>query len=192
LAKAWNYALNRLAVVEGYDAVVVCNDDIVLRPDTGQNLTDALLYKQWIDDRPDKDREILLVSAYNTRDLPDLGPRWGTGPDYSCWAASRKLIDVIGPFDENFKPCYFEDNDSHYRIYGSGFQALSYAPYFHYGSQTVNGGGAISDQRSREISGGLFDKNKAYYQDKWGGGPGHETFKVPFDGKKSVALVGAR
>jgi hypothetical protein len=201
LAKAWNYGLRRLTVDEGFDVVVVCNDDIVLAPDTGQNLADALLYKQWADERPDHDREILLVSGYNIShvgvpptdppthgrdDLPQFQPRWGTGPDYSCWAATRKLLDVIGPFDEKFVPAWFEDNDSHYRIYGSGFQALSFSPYFHYASQTVNGGGAVSEARRNETQ-PLFEQNRNYYISKWGGVPGQETFTVPF-GTNQIAV----
>lgn len=205
LAKAWNYALRRLCVDEGYDVTVVCNDDIVLAPDSGENLAEALMVGQWTDERPDKDREVLLLSAYNIshhgvppsapptngpKDLPKFKPRWGTGPDYSCWAATRKLLDVIGPFDEKFNPCYFEDNDSHYRIFGSGFQALSYTPYFHYASQTVRGGGSISIKRQEEINNGLFDKCKDYYVSKWGGLPGRETYTVPFGSNHKTVAPG--
>lgn len=206
LAKAWNYSLQRLCVDEGYDVTVVCNDDIVLAPNTGDNLAEGLLFRQWTDDRPDKDREVLLLSGYNishvgvpptappTHGPEDLGlfkPRWGTGPDYSCWAATRKLVETIGPFDEKFVPCYFEDNDSHYRIFGSGFQALSYSPYFHYASQTVRGGGPISEKRHQELANGPFDKNKDYYTSKWGGLPGRETYTVPFGANKVSVEPGA-
>lgn len=206
LAKAWNFSLKRLCVDEGYDVAIVCNDDIVLAPDTGQNLADGLLFRQWTDERPDKDREVLLVSGYNIshagvppsapathgpHDLAQFKPRWGTGPDYSCWAASRKLIETIGPFDEKFDPCYFEDNDSHYRIFGSGFQALSFSPYFHYASQTVKGGGEISERRNREIVNGLFDRCRDYYVSKWGGMPGREVYTVPFGANKRTVEPGA-
>jgi hypothetical protein len=205
LAKAWNYGLRKLTIDEGYDVAIVLNDDVVLKPETGQDLADALLVRQWVDERPDKDREVLLLSGYNishhgvppsspptkaAKDLDEFKVRWGTGPDYSCWAATRKLLDVIGPFDESFVPAWFEDNDSHYRIFGSGFQALSYAPYFHYASQTVNGGGPISEARKSETQ-VMFDANKAYYVKKWGGLPGRETYTVPFGANKTSVQPGA-
>jgi GT2 family glycosyltransferase len=188
LSKAWNHGINRL-IEEGYEAVVVCNDDIELREDTGQLLAEALLTRQFTDERPEKDRLVLLISAYNTRDQEDIGPRWGTGPDFSCFCVGRSLFDQVGGFDERFYPCFFEDNDMHQRINLSGFSALSYAPYYHHGSQSINFrddtvplmSRAVA-QRSKVVANGTFENCKSYYVSKWGGTPGEEVFSQPFNG----------
>jgi GT2 family glycosyltransferase len=200
LGWAWHYATQRLCQLEGFKSVILCNDDIVLRDDTGPLLADALLRRQYLDDRPAKERLILLVSAYNIRDI-DRGsitkpakygpqdlhrqegdppsdyfkPRWGTGPDFSCFATSMKMWELIGPPDLNFDPCYFEDNDIHHRLRLSGFEALSYAPYYHYGSQTI-----ATDRERKFFIAERYGVVEAYYTRKWGGGPGRETFQKPF------------
>lgn len=188
LAKAWNYSVDRLCVDEGYDAVVLCNDDIVLRNDipdkdgtlrcTGDLLAEALLERQFVDERPCREAKLEIVSAYNTRDLPDVGPRWGTGPDFSCICVGPELFKTMGRFDEEF-PLYFEDNDAHRRLRLAGFEALSYAPYLHYGSQTARREG----NRYEDLIRSKFERSKVRYQLKWGGTPGEEQYARPFGGR---------
>ena len=171
LSKSWNYAIQRLCLDEQYDVVIVCNDDIVLSPDTGTQLEYGLLRGQFEQFHEHSDRELIVVTGYNTRDHEDVGPRWGTGPDFSCFATTHKLLTTMGPFDENFTPCYFEDNDAHWRLRCAGFEAMSYAPYYHYGSQTVQ-----KSTERREFIASQFDKNRDYYANKWGGTPGDEKY----------------
>lgn len=200
LSAAWNYAYDRLIEYEHYDYVVMMNDDVIIREDTGELLATALHRIQYEGDRPYPDRLILLVSAYNIRDvdpttfggvdvdwcpkpytskygpadLAGFKPRWGEGPDFSCFCFGKLFISQIGRFDEKI-PLYFEDNDAHYRIRGSGYEALSYAPYWHYGSTTTN-----SSAEMQELVANKYRQSEAYYISKWGGGPGHETHKTPF------------
>lgn len=200
LSFLWNYAYDRLIEYEKYDFVVVMNDDVIIQPNTGGLLVNALSTLQFEGGRPFPDRLILLVSAYNIRDvdpktfggvevdwcpqpyldrygpgdLERFKPRWGEGPDFSCFCFGRSLFQQIGRFDEKI-PLYFEDNDAHYRIRGSGFEALSYAPYWHYGSTTTN-----SNPEIQERVANLYRQSEAYYSQKWGGLPGREVFKTPF------------
>lgn len=176
LAKAWNYAVERLCVRERFDVVIVCNDDIVLKSDTGEHLADALLHRQHDSDFPFL-RKPLVVSAYNTRDAPDVGPGWRTGPDFSCFAVNKRCIDIIGPFDEHFIPAYFEDNDAHWRIRCAGYDAYAYAPCFHHGSQTV----ANDPERKAEVD-RTFESLRGYYRQKWGGDVGQEQYTTAFNG----------
>src|SRR5207237_1639342 len=60
LAKSWNYAIERLCISEGFDAVIIMNDDVVLRPDTGELLVKGLLEDQF---RQGYSKELLLLSA---------------------------------------------------------------------------------------------------------------------------------
>ncbi len=200
LSAAWNYAFDRLIEYEKFDYVVAMNDYVIIREDTGLLLAKALHTLQYEGGRPFPDRLILLVSAYNVRDVDpktfggadvdwcpqpykdrygpndvrDFKPRWGEGPDFSCFCFGRPLIQQIGRFDEKI-PLYFEDNDAHYRIRGSGYEALSYAPYWHYGSTTTN-----SNPEIQERVANLYRQSEAYYGLKWGGSPGSEKFKTPF------------
>jgi hypothetical protein len=186
LAKSWNYAIERLCVHEGYDAVIVMNDDIVLRPDTGELLAQGLLIDQF---KQGFDRELLILSARhaNHGDMYTDDVNWKLlnakraefqpGPDFSCFATTKKLLEVIGPFDEHFVPAYFEDNDMHRRIQLAGFEAYAYSPYWHYRSVTVR----TDPERARELSSGAQARSRDYYIAKWGGMPGSEIFPTPFN-----------
>jgi len=209
LSKAWNTACRRLLIDEGYDVVLLMNDDVILRPDTGPLLARALLELQSVEERPFRDRRVMLLSAYNVRDIdarimmpgnvmppepsrPDaqgghadpfygpgdifrFQPRWGLGPDFSCFAIAKEGFTTIGDFEEKL-PLYFEDNDYHRRITLSGYEALSYAPYWHHGSQTSRQNPELESMvRSK------FERSRDIYELKWGGLPGHETFMRPWN-----------
>lgn len=173
LARAWNRVIERLCLEEGYEAAVILNDDVVLRPDTGRLLAEFLLRGQYdLHIQP----EIALLTAYNTRDGGEQGVRYRPGePDYSCFCVSKAIFETQGLFDDGFSPAYFEDNDSHYRIRLAGMEAGSYAPYFHYGSDTI----ASDTERSAEVS-KRFPECRERYIQKWGGEPGSETLIQPF------------
>lgn len=192
LAKSWNYAIDRLCVHEGYDAVIVMNDDVVLRQDTGQLLAEGLLNEQF---NQGYDRELLLLSArhsnhgdmytdeVNWKLLHDKPAQFQPGPDFSCFCTTKKLLEVVGPFDEHFVPAYYEDNDMHRRIQLAGYEAYAYAPYWHYRSVTVR----TDPERAREVGGGAQAKCRDYYISKWGGTPGNEVFSTPFNRGLAIA-----
>lgn len=190
LSKAWNYGIERLCGEEGYDAAILMNDDIVLREDTGEILARGLLEEQQtFPNGPLNDgRLLLLISARHASpsdaftDTPDwdlLGkaePRWQPGPDYSCFVTSLNLLRLIGPFDEGFNPCYFEDNDSHRRIQLAGYEAAALAPYWHFRSGTYR-----TDAAARARIDASFEGNKQRYIQKWGGIPGQERYLRPYN-----------
>jgi hypothetical protein len=186
LAKSWNYAMERLLVHEKYDAVIIMNDDVVLRSDTGELLAWALLYGQF---EQGYNKELLLISARHANhgdmftdvvnwDLMNAKePRFEPGPDFSCFCTTRKLVDIVGPFDEHFIPAYYEDNDMHRRIQLAGYEAYAYAPYWHYRSVTVR----TDPERAREVTSGAQERCRQYYLQKWGGAPSEERFTTPFN-----------
>lgn len=188
LSRAWNYAA-REYLRRDHDVVIIANDDIVVRPDTGQQMAWALLEGQRdrstpaLGAHPADGPELLLVTCYNTRDHEDVGPRWGVGaPDYSCFAIGRRYLEVVGEFDETFDPAYFEDNDSHRRIRLAGCEAAQWCPYYHYGSTTLQ----TDPERRTMMSNWAFDLNRRRYIQKWGGTPGRETFTVPYNGRRTA------
>lgn len=190
LARAWNYAIDRLCVREGYDVAIVMNDDVVLRPDTGELLARALLERQygggW------SGPELLLVSARHAAptdaptDAPDRGlldaavPAFQPGPDFACFATSGRLFAEVGRFDERFNPAHFEDNDMHRRIQLAGFEGAAYAPYWHFLRSTIR----TDPERRAVVQNGAFEQVKQYYLAKWGGLPGAETYTLPFAGRQ--------
>ena len=185
LARAWNYGAGRL-FSEGYDVAIVCNDDIVLRPDTGELLATKLLelesngyvllsgrHAATNDHHTDSPDWTLLNSA-----VPALRP----GPDFALFAITHRTFDLVGSFDEKFVPCWHEDNDYHRRIDLAGYQAGAYAPYWHY----LNGTLRTDPERQAQVRAGAFEASKAYYIRKWGGIPGQERFVVPYGEKVGV------
>lgn len=207
LARAWNYAMDRFLWDMALDAVIISNDDVVFRPDTGSLLAWGIIEGQfernniepWIkceDYWPEDQRgkELLLLSARHahwsdactsTPDnemLTNAEPIWQPGPDFSCFCVSRRLGQVIGRFDENYNPAYFEDNDTHRRIQLAGYEAGALAPYWHFRNGTTR----TDPERAAAVQ-ASFEKCKKYYCDKWGapydsGSPiGRETFLTPFN-----------
>lgn len=213
LAKGWNYAMDRFLWDLALDAVIISNDDVVFRPDTGELLAWGILEGQfdktsltftaesgtkwlsgymnyWPDTRP----ELLLLSARHAHwsdactDIPDQQmlkdaiPIWQPGPDFSCFCVSRRLGQVIGRFDENYSPAYFEDNDTHRRIQLAGYDAGAFAPYWHFRNGTTR----TDPERAAAVH-ASFENCKKYYCDKWGApydgaSPiGRETYLVPFN-----------
>lgn len=190
LAKTWNHFAAKYLIDQDFDCLMVANDDVVVRPDTGQLMAWGLLEAQFDPSQPTisatgPDGKLLLATCYVTNEEEggggnheDVGCRWGVGaPDYSCFAITRKYLDVVGWFDEMFDPAFFEDNDSHYRIRLAGYEAAQWAPYFHHRGSTIK-----HDSERREfIIGKAFENCRKYYAQKWGGDPGHERFTKPFN-----------
>jgi hypothetical protein len=185
LAKAWNYGLNRLLVSEGYDVAIFPNDDVVLRPDTVYNLVTALLHDQYT--RKVKP-ELLITTGRNVRPQPGAAfdlqrlkaakPEFSPGPDFSLWCTTKKLIDTVGYFDEQFVPAYYEDNDMHRRIFLAGFEGAAVTPYWHYGSTTIE---TDMERRIEIQTNGRFAENQQKYIRKWGGLPHEERFAMPYN-----------
>jgi GT2 family glycosyltransferase len=104
---------------------------------------------------------------------------------YSSFALNRATLERVGYFDENFHPAYFEDNDHAYRCYQEGLEVVHLINSSkHEGSATIFGDQSYRDQNHK-----TFEKNKAYYIAKWGGGPEQEFWKKPFgvDGEPPIS-----
>jgi len=192
LARGWNHAIDHL-LGEGFKAVIVMNDDVVLRQDTGDLLAWAILEGQFSPnqyrfDPPDWEGhpELLLITPRHAspsdactdvvdRSLLDAAePRWQPGPDFACFCVTESLFREVGRFDEGF-PAYFEDNDMHRRIQLAGFEAGAFAPYWHFRNGTIR-----SDPERRAAVHRIFETSKAHYIAKWGGYLGQERYDVPF------------
>lgn len=176
VAAGWNEGVDR-ALNDHCTHILIANDDIVL----AKNTIDHLVY------RMNEDETIGLLSAtdYRNWNNPDEVRAMTNGehsidfidaPHFSCFMITARSFLKIGRFDENFTPAYFEDNDYCHRTLLSGMKILrsQNAPFYHYGSQTQNAGAPVCSPHQ-------FANNRNYYMGKWGGLPGNEAWKAPFN-----------
>lgn len=96
---------------------------------------------------------------------------------YAAFGLSRSVVERVGFFDENFVPAYYEDNDYAYRGNLVGVNATTVATgIIHYGSEVIR-----YEERWRSANATTFPENARYYAAKWGGLPGEEKYRTPFD-----------
>lgn len=96
----------------------------------------------------------------------------------TAFAVSAEVLELVGWFDENFVPAYFEDNDYARRclLAGVPIRDLPDAAPKHRGSSTIRSDTWINSENGR-----TFPENQRFYRAKWGGGPGEEVFTTPFN-----------
>jgi GT2 family glycosyltransferase len=148
VAKSWNFFCE-LAVDEGLDAVIIANDDIILFEDTISTMLDKL------------------------KEFPRDFIAYGGDNSFSLFTLPLSVFKLVGKFDENFHPAYFEDNDYFMRMKLNNVQMqfLGDPKYYHEGSSTIK---SLSAE-DLELHHRVFRINQAYYIEKWGGLPGYET-----------------
>lgn len=102
---------------------------------------------------------------------------------WCCFILPVKTYEKIGGFDEHFYPAYFEDMDYSYRIRLKNL-TMHMSPFFnpevYRNSQSI--------EKEPELN-NRFLRNKRYYALKWGGLPGDERYKTPFNGMKAAKLL---
>jgi hypothetical protein len=160
LAKAWNIGASE-AFEDGCTYALIINDDAFVYPQTVDILVSVMKLMKYE-----------LVSG-----VEHFGD---TATHFSCFMVGNKIFDRVGYFDENFKPIYFEDNDFVRRMDLLGYKhtGIAHALFDHGGSKSLQikrdrGEGAKHDEE--------FRANQALYEKKWGGLPGKETFRYPFN-----------
>lgn len=164
LSRAWNTgALNLYA--DGADAVIIANDDIVFgEGDVERIAAHAMEHRGSF---------IVVCGGYHERNDEPV-PSHG----YSCFVLQPIALEVIGCFDENLFPAYFEDCDYGRRARLAGLEQ-SVCPgtsVAHVGSGTI-----YRDPELNRRNHSTFTRNQAYYRRKWGGANDHEVHATPFD-----------
>jgi len=155
LSGAWNDIM-RL----GAEYTIIANDDVIPDPHSIEALVGAAILE------PD-------VAMWNGSGH--------SGNSYSFFLLTQWAYAQVGPFDEGFKPAYFEDNDFDYRLIHIHLltrREVPLATFQHVGSATVKSM-TPTQQNEQHL---LFRKNRRRYVLKWGGEPAHETYKVEFAG----------
>lgn len=156
LAGAWNDLMR----LWNEDYIIIANDDVTPHYHSVEALVNAAI------DRPD-------VAMWNGSGH--------SGNSYSFFLLRQWAYNQVGPFDEKFKPAYFEDNDYDYRLRilaGLIREEVTNATFDHVGSATTN---SMTD-KDRQIRHILFRKAQQYFISKWGDVPSKEKYKIPFAG----------
>lgn len=149
VAGSWNYLIKK-AIKNGYEYFLILNDDVILQ----------------------KPSEVInkVINTYG--DTIMHIPR--SFYNMSAFILSKTIFEKVGDFDENFKKCFFEDNDYKYRVTLESFtirieDELNAEIYRN--SQTI--------EKNPTLGG--YIENREYYISKWGGLPTEETYKTPFN-----------
>lgn len=198
LAAAWNLGMD-LAIKDSCDYILFPNNDILFHPECIDNLVDFANENHqavmWTAAQADGNDRNFKLSPPEPRDDFDEHPH------FSCFMVEREFPQILskiergtkepfpGYFDENYKPAYFEDGDMHNRILRANLKALKTARawFYHYGSRTIH-----VDENLFRSNGTTYEKNKAYFTQKWGWNPQDNSpvenddqirfkFKQPFE-----------
>lgn len=175
---SWNLGIKIAIQKFSCNKFFIPNNDILLNENTIDLLCEAiespktaLISARDISGEVNYPEEVINIKTENTGKTSEA-------PEFSCFMLKKETIKEVGFFDEKFYPAYFEDNDYHYRIRLKGKVALKLhkAVYFHFGSRTIK-----SNEEVRNKSNIGYMINREYFFKKWGGEPGHELYKTPFN-----------
>ena len=152
-AASWNWFARNTSEVR-----IISNDDIAFQPDSLRKL------------------------VYSCDPLSITSPENIIGSNsFSCFTLPDYLYNAVGEFDEAISPnyCYYEDVDQSRRLRLAGFKLRGVAGcnVDHLGSSTLKSYTAEELQDHHE----RFQVAAQNYAAKWGGNPGEERFKTPYN-----------
>jgi len=168
-----------------------CKIDVCVVDNIPSNRGVAASWNQGVQWMRDEGKDWLIIMSATCRfgesggqDLLDALDVHPTAMAVEAWflgwhliAFHRRVFDLVGTFDENFYPAYFEDNDFGYRI--TRALGTDLGPWWPKPFLDVSDAGPAHGVRFAGVQSPaqpLID----YYTRKWGGPPGHETFDRPF------------
>lgn len=153
------------ALIQGYgedgcDAMITCNDDVTLRRGDIERLADAAAFNP----------NAYLVEAFGNVNGRE------EGINTACAVITKKAIETLGYFDQNFWPAYWEDVDYNRRGKLAGLEKVTARDTYvrHVGSASLR---YVPDmQHHRQFLG-----NRFYYIQKWVGARDEESAVHPFN-----------
>ena len=177
LAKAWNKGM-QLAFSRGADYCLVINLDLIFHPKFIDNLVaHARCFPEAV---------MWSGRAHPTQATLDQAPLAADprpGVEFCAFMVDQRLRELVGPFDETFRPAYHEDADMAYRIGLKNLATVSTsaATYFHFESVTLQ---CAMMANARDVTQSIcvgVARTRKLYERKWGGPPGEERFRSPFN-----------
>ena len=139
------------------DHIVLGNDDVIVEPGTLRAMVTAA----------QESPEALF---------------FGFKDQFSFFLLKKAAYLQAGPFDPAFWPIYWEDVCMEYRLKLLGYRTVvvEAARFEHEHSRSMK----ALDPAATESFWRRFQRNQAYYEDKWGGARYEETHALPFGGAR--------
>jgi len=154
VAASWNWFIDNVPGTR-----IICNDDIIF------------------------DRYAIekIIHAHSRNQDSLIFPQNLGGNVFSCFLLPDSIISSVGRFDESISPmyAYFEDNDYSYRMTLEGFGTSPAEGSFveHVGSSTLKHFDSMDERKHHD----KFRAARDRYISKWGGGPGEEKYRTPYN-----------
>jgi hypothetical protein len=155
---------------------VVCNNDIIARPDAlkwliadgggfvtcvGSNDPEKIKPIPGAFYQENPSTEIIPNPIYLPPDPSKKRPH----PDFSFYLIRKWAYEKIGKFDECFAGAFAEDGSYHLRMHRAGVKAEALElPFYHYGSATVK----LCDPKERKRIQVQADRNRAMFKAMYG------------------------
>jgi GT2 family glycosyltransferase len=186
LSKAWNNGI-REAIADGCEYIIVSNDDVLFAPFTIDEMvkqTSSALANYKLDGSAKEPVLFAPLDVAETFDDP-LEIIWSKKSTefkfreqelFSCFMITPRTVELVGTFDENYDPAWFEDNCFHRVISLMGYDVLKFnVPYIHRGSTSTK-------KLTRPLN---SMRSQQYYTKKWGScnrslEPDGERFQTPY------------
>lgn len=157
VAAGWNQILRRVQYDPEFQYLYLLNNDLILN----ESSCDVLL--EFLRAHPEY---VAVSSIESNRFQPQPGHVDDKALSFIAVMFARKCIEIVGLFDEQFYPAYFEDNDYMERIKrevwtrGLKTGVVHDSTVVHVGSRTINEGGVYL--------GPAFSQNRERFRKKWG------------------------
>ena len=157
VAAGWNQIIRRALFDPECLYIYIINNDLILNASSIDKLLEFLKANP---------KYIAVSSIEANRFKPQPGHVDDKALNFAVCMFTRKCIEVVGLFDEQFYPAYFEDNDYMERIkkeawpLGLKTGVVHDSTVTHIGSRTIVEGGVIL--------GTAFQQNRARFRKKWG------------------------
>jgi len=180
LAKAWNMGLEFLFEEKDYQHVLVTNLDVSMPSNLAYTLYRASLKNtkagMWAANPSDLFSHLEYSTEYEVTETTPM--KHGDG-SFSCFLLSREAYEIVGKFDENYTPAYFEDCDYLERLWAAGYEPVKVlnARYFHFVQGTIKLG---TEEKKTEYS-EFMQKNLEYFQKTYGKTPEHLPQDIKFN-----------
>lgn len=154
LASSWNWFIKNL---DG--DLLIANDDLEF---------DSLVIQNFIEAKNKEDDPKIIMHSVDCLNA------------FALFRINSSIKNIVGLFDENFYPAYYEDNDMIYRIKSLGYyeKKLTGLSIKHEGSATLKEQRRLGINKDHDIN---FQKNAEYYVMKWGGRPLGEKYTTPYN-----------
>lgn len=151
LSRSWNEGIDYAYKVFDADVAIILNDDLLPGPGDVQRVVAAAMAHP----------EAGIVKCMGT----DMRSGQRTPMEFGCTAITRRGWAVVGAFDENIWPIYWEDIDWDRRrqLAGLPVHIVEDTTAVHAGSKT-----SVTVPGLLEQANGWFAANEAYYRRKWG------------------------